>query len=178
MATDSDELDPQLARAVQGLTARDPDVDLWPGIASRLHRRRRGIVSMSWPLAAAAAAVLITGSAYVTVRLVTPGSDTTSQQLVVNNSLVLPAGYDLAEASLGAAIADLERVFELAVADLEPDTRAQLDRSLTALDNAIADARRRAGAAPDDLEAARYLTHTMRRKLAVLRTVATMPTRT
>jgi hypothetical protein len=54
---------------------------------------------------------------------------------------------------------------------LDPEARSSVVKSLTALDDAIAQAATRQIAAPDDPGVARYLSSTLRKKLDLLRTV-------
>lgn len=178
MATDHDELDPRLRRAIDGLTDREPAVDLWPGIARRIAPRRPGIVQLRWPVAVAAALALVAGSAVVTRQLTrgpapSAGVATTAQ---AGSPVVLPAGFDRATSTLGAAIDQLEDAFAEVAPTLDEATRSAILGSITALDAAIADARARAGSAPDDVDAARYLTRTLQRKLRVLQTVTNLTT--
>lgn len=182
MATENDrieELDPRLKAAIAELDDREPEADLWPGIARRIAPRRRSMLQLRWPVAAAAALALVAGSAAVTTLLVRDGAPTApmvaSGTPAPDGSLqVLPAGYDEAAQSIAVAIERLEQAYAAAAASLPADVREEIAASLAALDQAIDEARTRAGAAPEDLGAARYLTRTMQRKLDMLETAATM----
>lgn len=182
MATEHDrnaELDPRLQSAITALEDREPETDLWPGIARRIAPRRPRMLELRWPVAAAAALALVAGSAAVTTLLVRDGAP--AAPLVASGTSspdgtlpVLPAGYDEAAQSIGVAIERLEQAYAAAAPSLPADVREEIAASLAALDQAIAEARTRAGAAPEDLGAARYLTRTMQRKLDMLETAATM----
>jgi hypothetical protein len=179
MATDprhQEELDPRLAAAIAGLEDHEPGQDLWPGIANRIAPRQPGTLQLRWPVAAAAALALVAASAAVTTLL----NRTAPPPVVATGGTdpagvtVLPAGYDEAERTLANAIERLEQAYAAAEASLPTDVRRQIGEALASLDEAIDDARTRAGAAPTDLGAARYLTRTMQRKLDMLETAATM----
>lgn len=182
MATDHDrieELDPRLAAAIARLEDREPDTDLWPGIARQIAPRRPGMLQVRWPVAAAAALALVAGSAAVTTLMVRDGAPATPMVATGTTGAdaplpILPAGYDDAAQTIGAAIERLEQAYAAAASSLPADVREEIASSLAALDQAIAEARHRAGAAPEDLGAARYLTRTMQRKLDMLETAATM----
>lgn len=181
MATDPashEELDPRLRTAIEGLTDREPAHDLWPGIAGRLGPRRPGTVVIRWPLAAAAAMALVAGTSFATWRLTRESARavalTDTAQVSAASAPVLPAGFDRAEASLQEAISEVERAYQAEAATIDSSARVAIERSLATLDSAIVQARTRAAVVPDNIEAARYLTRTMQRKLQVLRTAATM----
>ena len=181
MATEherNDELDPQLASAIAALEDREPEADLWPGIAGRIAPRRPRMLKLRWPVAAAAALALVAGSAAVTTLLTRNTAPATVVAGIpaepAGGLPVLPAGYDEAAATLTAAIERVEQAYAAAAPSLRAEVREEIAASLDALDAAINDARARADAAPSDLGAARYLTRAMQRKLDVLETAATM----
>lgn len=180
MATDLDGPDPRLAEAIHGLRDREPEHDLWPNIASRIGRRRPGVLQIRWPIAVAAAFTLLAGGALLS-RVVMTGSSPVITPLAsstdVEPGVMLPVGFDRAEATLTEAIEQLEAAYQAAAPTLDPEVRNAIAQSLASLDTAIVDARSRAGSSPTDVDAARYLTRTMQRKLSVLRTAATMATR-
>jgi hypothetical protein len=175
---DRDEtLDPQLRQAIDRLEDREPTTDLWPGIARRIAPPRPKLLTLPWPVAAAAALALVAGGAVLGTRLAgdgpgDPGVVATTPS--TGEAPLLPAGYDEAERTLEQAIDRLEEAYAAAAPSLPTEVQARITESLGALDEAIADARLRAGNAPSDLGAARYLTKTLQRKLDVLETAASM----
>jgi hypothetical protein len=180
MATEHDDLDPRLAGAIAALRDPGPATDLWPGIAARLTPRRRGSLRISWPVAAAAAIALVAGSSIVTRQLLIDRSQMAPVATLAvtddGRSLVLPAGFDSAATTLAGAINRVEVAYAAVAPTLDAETSAAISQSLATLDTAITDAARQVGAAPNDLEAARHLTWTMKRKLRVLQTVASLGT--
>lgn len=174
----ADDPDPRLAAAIAGLRDREPEADLWPGIARRIDGRRPGTVVLRWPFAAAAALALVAAGSVVTWRLTRTAPGTvvavTDSAAPASEVPILPAGFDRAEATLLEAIDELDRAYRAEAATLDADVRRSVEAALAAIDSAIVQARTRAGASPTDVGAARYLTRTMQRKLHVLRTAATM----
>lgn len=183
MATDHDGPDPLLSEAIRGLRDTEPDHDLWPGISNRIAPRKPRVLELRWPVAAAAAMALLAGGAFLS-RIVVPGGEAApGTQLAQDQAnppqqtdgvAILPVGFDRAEATLTEAIDQLDAAYRAAAPTLDPQVRAAIAETLASLDTAIVDARTRAGAAPSDIDAARYLTRTMQRKLSVLRTAANM----
>ena len=180
MDTDHDRPDPRLTEAIRGLGDRQPVTDLWPGIANRIGKRKVAVLEIRWPMAAAAALTLLAGGAALS-RLLAPADSSTPAVIAAapdqEPAVMLPAGFNRAEASLAEAIAQLEQAYLAAAPTLDPAVREAIGNSLASLDTAIVDARSRAGSAPTDIDAARYLTRTMQRKLSVLRTAANMASR-
>jgi hypothetical protein len=180
---DTDSRGPDLDRAIAALRDRPPTTDLWPGIAGRITRRPRGTLQLRWPAALAAGVALIAATASLTLWL-RPGNSAdpvaarsparSATATTTDSALVLPAGFGEATSTLSRAIDELEAAVAAAAPSLDAAAQQRLRASLAALDAAIADARTRAGRAPDDVGAARYLTRTMQRKLDALQTVATM----
>jgi hypothetical protein len=181
MVTDHDGPDPRLAEALRDLRDREPANDLWPGIVRRIERRPPRVLHLRWPVAVAAALTLFAGGAALD-RMLQPESDPSATATMspsdAEGPLVLPAGFNSAEASLAEAIDQLERAYLAAAPTLDPEVRLAIGSSLASLDTAIVEARNRAGSAPTDVDAARYLTRTMQRKLSVLRTATNMVSRT
>jgi hypothetical protein len=138
------------------------------------------VLQVRWPVAAAAALSLMAGGAALSRLLLPDGAADTAPMALTPDTdpaLLLPVGFDRAEAALTDAIAQLQAAYQAAAPTLDPEVRSAVAQSLASLDTAIVDARRRAGASPTDVDAARYLTRTMQRKLSVLRTAANMATR-
>lgn len=179
MATDHDPLDPGLERAIRGLSDREPAHDLWPDIARRIAPARPAL-RLRWPVAIAAALALLLGGGLIDRMLTAPQPVASSPDVAApaaSSPDLLPAGFDRAEGSLTTAIDQLQAAYAEAAPRLDPEVQRAIAASLASLDSAIDQARARTGKAPDDINAARYLTRTMQRKLGVLRTAATMATR-
>lgn len=180
MATEYDRPDERLAEAIRGLRDQQPAKDLWPGIEARITAPPRTGVRIGWPVAIAAGLTLLLAGGMIGRQFgdgVAPATDVATSTVDPGGTMVLPAGFDRAEESLTIAIDELQNAYQEAAPRLDPATRAAITASLAALDSAIGDARSRAGSSPDDIDAARYLTRTMQRKLRVLETAATMATR-
>ncbi|HPF61462.1 MAG: hypothetical protein KC544_03515 [Gemmatimonadetes bacterium] len=180
MATDQDRPDPDLAGLIARLEDRPPATDLWPGIRQRIRPAPRPGLVLRWPAAIAAALALLAGGATLATVVPLGGGRRVAAApeapLAAGTSdlRALPAGYGDAAVALDQVIDRLEEAVAAAAPSLEPAARQRIQESLAALDEAIADARLRVDAAPGDLDAARYLTRTMQRKLDVLQSVATL----
>ena len=166
------ELDPKLGDAIKRLRDTHPDRDLWPQIARQLEPRHpRGTVLMRWPTALAAGLALIAVSAAGTSVLLhrqTRGEKAISGIM----ASTLPATMNPNDAALARAVSDLEKAVKGSLDQLDPEARATVTKTLTMLDDAIAQAAARQTAAPDDPRAARFLTNTLKKKLQLLRTVS------
>jgi len=161
--------------------------DLWPGIAARIgastspvrsldaHRARRR-VAFTLPQLAAAAALLVSiagGSAWWLARAERPAQPLAAAP--VTGSIALPAGLpSRAEASYNAAVADLEAALAAGRGRLSPTTVAALERNLTRIDQAIAEARRALASDPANAYLNSHLATTMQQKLDVLQQAATL----
>lgn len=177
-----DEPDPVLQAAITELRDRGPDRDLWPEIAGRLKPHTRpGVLQLRWPTAIAASLAMMTAAGALTFWAVRADRPAAEPVLAAETGLVMPPTGPMpvlpvgvggeAETALVTAIDDLSTALEAAAPQLDAETRAAVTTSLVALDRAIAEAVRRAEAAPDDPRAAQYLTSTLSRKHEVLRTV-------
>ena len=179
MATDHDPLDPGLERAIRGLSDSEPAHDLWPDIARRIAPARPAL-RLHWPVALAAALALLLGGGLLDRMLTAQQAEVPSGDVAPpagTSTELLPACFDRAEGSLTTAIDQLQAAYAEAAPRLDPEVQRAIAASLASLDSAIDQARARTGKAPDDINAARYLTRTMQRKLGVLQTAATMATR-
>ena len=158
-----------------------PAPDLWSGIAARIgaagpavvsldaHRARRRI-ALSLPQLAAAAVLLMAlsgGGAWLALRpaarLGVPfGTRTPAGQ-------VIPAGFPTkAEQSYEAAVTDLEQALEQGRSQLSPKTVAVLEKNLTRIDAAIAEARQALEADPANAYLHSHLANTMQQKIYLL----------
>jgi Putative zinc-finger len=193
-----DELRAVTARA-HALADQAPANDLWPAIAaaigsdiSPLSPRRqkengRRRFSFSVPQLAAAAVLLATlsggivwmvGGPRVTTVAVAPGSAILPAVPATAGGAVRPTGFTTprptAEQSYDAAVADLERVVEAGRGRLDEKTLQVVRKNLAVIDTAVAQARRAVEQDPGNSYLNSYLAHTMRRKIDLLRQVATL----
>ena len=192
-----DELRAVTARA-HALADHAPANDLWPAIAaaigsdiSPLSPRRkengRRRFSFSVPQLAAAALVLATVSGGVVWTLgvprasnvaVAPVSSVSPSQPATAGGAVRPTGFTTprptAEQSYDAAVADLERVVAAGRGRLDEKTLQVVRKNLAVIDSAVAQARRAVEQDPANSYLNSYLAHTMRRKIDLLRQVATL----
>lgn len=178
MATD-DPLDPALGEAISRLRDTQPGHDLWPNIARQLEPRvPRGTVMMRWPTALAAGLAIVLATSAVTTVLLRRGHATDPVALATSAPLsTIAASYAPGDAALARAVGDLEKAVRATLPQLDAEARAAVDKSLTMLDAAIAQAAERQMAAPNDPHAAKYLTTTLRKKLQLLRTVTELTQR-
>ncbi len=161
----------------------DPARDLWPDIRARIEATRvvalpreqgapvatsgpRG-PRVSWPQLAAAAAVLVLASVALTRWITEP---------VVPTVVVAPAmdsaGTARALASFASferTAADLTAALERRAGQLDPATRAVLERSLRTIDQAIAEAREALVADPASAAMRGFVESAYRQKVDFLR---------
>ncbi len=170
------ELRSVLARA-RGLSDREPDRDLWSGIAARLEQSpdvtslslwkqlRRRHVSFSVPqLAAAGLALLLVSSGALWIGLTSGRTPSVAPQpaLVVTT----PVGGVVSE--FQPAVSELERVLALNRDRLDTATVRVIEESLATIDRAIADAVAALEEDPANPYLSGHLTTAMRRKIEVL----------
>ncbi len=178
MATDHEELDPRLRVAIDGMADREPANDLWPRIARKIASRPPGMLQLRWPMAAAAALLLLAGGAML-YRALGPDQpeiamvdDSTASPAPSSESgLILPVGFDRAEQTLSEELRAADRRFAELADRLDPEARLALDQALEVLDSTINRARSRVTESPDDLKVAADLTAMLRKKLDVLNRV-------
>ena len=174
----------------RGLEDREPNGDLWPGIAARIGAGRgAGVValdqaraprrwSFSLPQLAAAGIALMAlsgGAAWLLHPNPHPALAAGAAPVppaVVNASVRSRA----ASRSYDAAVADLERVLEAGRGRLDTATVRVLERNLATIDTAIAQAQRAVAADSANLYLNSHLADTMRRKLELLRQAAALVT--
>lgn len=166
----------------QALVDRPVEGNLWTGIASRIgatgtpvthldQYRQRRRVALTLPQLAAAAALLLAVGAGTAALALRPG---TPARLAAGSApapavRTLPAGFSSkAELSYDAAVADLERTLDAGRARLAPKTVTVLERNLTRIDLAIAEARAALAADPANAYLSAHLASTMQQKLALL----------
>ena len=168
------DLDPGLGDAIAQLRDTHPDQDLWPKIAKQLEPRQpRGTVLMRWPTALAASIALVAvsaaGTGYVMHR------QTRAEKAISGITVsAVPAPMNAGDAALARAVGELEKAVTSTLNQLDPEARTTVTKTLTMLDDAIAQATARQTATPDDPRAAKFLTSTLRKKLQVLRTLSSL----
>lgn len=170
--------------AAAALGGREPERDLWPGIAARLRpraaippapapvldlgsaRERRRGVTLSVPqlVAAALALVLFSGTAVWVVVGQRPGNGpaVAEHETAASTPVSFAASYE-------ATIADLEREFEQRRPALDPATVLVVERNLAIIDEAIDEARRALAADPQSGFLSGYVEDALRRKVQLLR---------
>ncbi len=169
-----DALDPALGAAIDELHDQQPERDLWPGIANRLDRRHgKTPLVIRWPTALAAGLVIAiatsAGTALLMRHSVAPVATTA---VAPSTATIITASFAPGDAALARAANDLELAVRNNLGHVDPEARASINKSLIALDSAIAQAARRQNASPGNERAAKYLTSTLRKKLQLLRTVS------
>jgi hypothetical protein len=174
-----DERDPRLEDAITRLRDTHPDRDLWPHIARQLEpRRSRGVMVIRWPTALAAGLALALATSLSTAWLVrrgaapAPAQGTPAIEASAPPSTPATVTMSPSDSALAHAVSEMERAVRGTLAQLDPEARATVTKTLAMLDQAIAQAEAHQSAAPDDPRAARFLTSTLRKKLQLLRTVS------
>lgn len=198
-----EELRQVVARAGR-LVDAPPSRDLWPGIAVRIEeaaeggrrdvaseignaraalagRRGRG-VTFSMPQLAAAAVTLVALSSGIAWQVASGFSprEVEPANTVAQAPAQTSAPIDLLPASRSAsndyesAIAQLERVLEMARPRLDTATVRTVEQKLALIDRAIDEARQALAADPSNAYLNRYLAGAVRRKLDLLRRTAAL----
>jgi anti-sigma factor RsiW len=167
----------RIVMRARSLDDRQPDGDLWSGVAERIGvapRRRRIAFSVPQLLAAGVAlAVLSGGGAWLLhpdpagVAAVQPTPAPAGPVQVATVGTATARGYD-------AAVDDLERVLAEGRGRLDTATVRVLEQNLAIIDRAIAQARRAVAADSSNLYLNSHLAETMRRKIDLLRQAATL----
>ncbi len=175
-----------VARA-QALEDEPPAHDLWPAIGRQIGRRPEAVVDLAArraqrrfaftvPQLAAAALVLMLGSAAVVRLMVTPPSPT--QPALAPAVPTVPPFTPVAAVrgahSYDAAIAEFEAVLAQHRSQLDTSTIRVIEKSLATIDRAIAEARTALEADPASPYLNQHLARTMRRKLDLLRQVSAL----
>jgi len=161
------------------LNERSPGTDLWPGIARRItvaaQQRRRMTFSVPQLLAASIALAICSGGlVWLSAHRANHPAATSAG---VPGASAVAAGwtsdprYDAAIAELRAALNDGR-----ASGRLDSTTVRVVERNLTVIDTAIAQARRALVADPGSAYLSHHLADTMRRKLDLLRQATVIAT--
>ena len=171
----SNEHEDKLLQAAGRLaTEISPERDLWPGIEEAINRPSR---SRWTPMLAQAAAVvmLVGASSLITYTLVKqepvvievsrPGL--AADQAAFTNSSFLGDGYRMARGSVSAQLhRELER--------LSPEARADIERNLAVIRQAIADINQALAKEPDNELLQELLANAYREEVAIMQRVGTL----
>jgi len=176
----------QVTAQAAALGPREPERDLWPGIAARLEPRRsrfpglaaalRGLLgqrlSLSVPQLAAAslALMLVTGGAAWLALRPAPAPRQASAPVPTPAPSPAPAAT-VGVAQYDAAIAELERALAEHRSDLDSSTVRVVQQNLAIIDRAIGEARRALSIDPANPYLNDHLAGTLRRKMDLLRRV-------
>ena len=191
----------ELLEAVQRRAARLPDrelrQDLWPAIAAMIGSesplrpepapvrpippRRRYAFSLPQLAAAGIALAMVSGGAVWLARdgssparpaavATAPAPDATPDAgAALASNAALRAGQ-----TFDAAVADLQAVLDAGRDRLDPRTVSVLEKNLTVIDSAVAEAQRAVAADPANAYLNSHLVRTLRRKVELLRQAATL----
>jgi negative regulator of sigma E activity len=185
-------------RAVVAFAASDPDQaaasNLWPGVLSRIehdspHGRVRATsdvlpftarsraYTFTLPQLALAASLLIAvsaGVAYVAAGRVVPSATALEDPIQAQAEPLLPASAEVeranfADAQYDQAVADLEQILVDMRDELDPRTIVVIERNLSAIDQAIREARAALDGDPANTFLNSHLVDARRKKLELLR---------
>lgn len=154
----------------------EPPRDLYPAIAARLAPARR---RSFWPLAAAAALMLLAGLALLMrLQRAAPPAPTPDAAIATAPAPRLPGDTAIArtayrdtDLALAGIRRELRRSIEARQADLPPATRELVFENLRVIDEAIADIEAALAAAPADQALARTYIDYREREIELLRQV-------
>ena len=172
----------RVAATATTLEDREPETDLWPGIADRIRAAHTGdtqVVDLgvrrrftfTVPQLAAAAAVLLMAGAsatFLAVRNAGLAGEPEIQAAIPANPEFLPAGMVAGGVPYETAVAELAEALEEHSMTLDPATVLVLERSLAVIDSAIAEAQVALRQEPDDQYLNAHLAHSKQRKLELL----------
>lgn len=170
------DLDPSLRARIEDLPEEVmPEHDLWADIRARLDADRvrsiatprdaaRGRRLPSWAARAAAAAVLIAGTAMLTRWMSTPDATTV---VVIDSTAAALATQSLVSYERSAE--ELTVAFEARTARLDPATVEVLERSMRTIDSAITEARAALERDPGSPAIRGYVEAVYRQKIDFLR---------
>ena len=172
-----------VAATAQALDDRDPEAELWNGIADRIraahtgetgvvdlaeHRSRRRVSFTVPQLAAAAAAVLTVGVSATVLSMREPRMTTVAAVPPTAPTEFMPAGMVAGGAAYETAIRELAEALEDHRDALDPVTVLVLERSLAVIDSAIVEALEALRREPDDQYLNAHVAHSKQRKLELL----------
>jgi hypothetical protein len=165
------------------LPERQPDRDLWPGIAARIGAPSTAVLplrrrwSFTLPQLAAAALLLLAVGATGTVMLTRHGAaGPTGDTVAAAPSAagpVVPAAF-AGNAAYDDAVRELSAILAQHRGSLDSATVRVLEESLATIDRAITRARAALATDPNDPYLNAHLAETMRRKVTLMRRAAAL----
>ena len=181
----------RIVRRARALDDRQPERDLWPGIAARIGgpassategtgippaRRTPGRWTFSLPQLAAAGIALMALSG-AAAWLLHPAGTAVVVTRQSSPSVVVPVAAGPArpaERSYDVAVAELQQVLTQNRGRLDTTTVRVIEQNLATIDRAIAQAQRAVAADSANIYLNSHLAETMRRKLELLRQAAAL----
>ena len=172
-----------VAATARALDDREPETELWSGIAARIRaahtgetavvdlaeRRSRRHVSFTIPqLAAAAAAVLMVGVSATVLTMRDSGSAPVAAASPTVATEFLPVGMLAGGAEYESAIQELAEALEKHRDALDSTTVFVLEQSLAVIESAIVEAQEALRQEPDDQYLNAHVAHAKQRKLELL----------
>ena len=165
--------DKLMADASKLATEISPERDLWPEIemAIQTPARRPG---MPWYAQAAAAAALVVGTALITIMLMQPEPPTTSPVVTSTtfDAEFMSFGEDqVLDSSFADARDSVAADLDVALDDLTPEARAEVERNLAVIRNAVAEIKAALEEEPDSELLQELLADAYRQELDLMRKV-------
>lgn len=178
------------------LSTRAPERDLWPAIAARIQTTpqsrpwwsalwsppaldRQFSFSLAQLAAAAVVLMLLGGGTTWLMRQRAPETGSSAADIPQQQGPTAPASdltlANFADPQFDAAVADLQRALDEGRGLLDPRTVEILEKNLTIIDGAIAQARQALAADPANTYLNSYLADARRRKLELLRQATSLP---
>lgn len=174
---DIDRNDRIMTQAAKLSTGLSPERDLWPGIAESISRPRRS--RWTGMLAQAAAVVLLVGASSGVTYLVMEDNRQPAQ-VVVPDLLFEPtsfsSGYALGPEFLEAR-SDMAAQLDAELARLSPETRAEVEKNLVLIRNAIAEISTALDEEPTNTLLQQLLLNAYQDELALMRQVGGLTNR-
>lgn len=165
------------------LAPREPDGDLWPGIAARIPAVEASRSGTRWyrrgslpQLAAAAVLLLAAAWGFVSVLDAPQPAPPPAADAVVATPADRVVQARLDDTEYDTAVSDLRAALDKGRASLDPATVKVIEDNLAIIDRAVEEARRALDADPANDDLSGYLVETRRRQIALLRRAATLAT--
>lgn len=167
-----DELRSLIAQASGLPRSIEPPRDLWPDVDAQLDRSAWATIrSLRYPLAAAAAALIIVAS-YLTTFLFRDAPPLSTDDERSGATVALVTRWEAIEEDYVAAAAELQETLEATKSRLAPETVELIEENLRIIDDAIRETRRALVNDPGSRELMEMLSATHQKKIEVLQQVS------